>query len=111
MAMDPEREGDENVLVRRKKHIVVSESLSDGDNTRLVEHPDGFYWQTKDGRRENGPFPTWLDAEQDMQLADEQSIEVGETLQEAGAQIGIADWIDPDTGELAEENLARLEDH
>jgi hypothetical protein len=38
----------------------------------------------------------------DMAEADGEAPEPGETLQEAEDEIGIADWIDPDTGDPAE---------
>jgi hypothetical protein len=50
-------------------------------------------------------------AVQDMQRRDESEIEPGESLAEAEAEIGIADWVDPETGEPAEENVPRIEDH
>jgi hypothetical protein len=81
------------------------------DDIRLVERPDGHYWQSLDGRRERGPFASRLDAEQDLELYDEEALEVGESLQEAEAEIGIAEWVDPDTGELAEEEVSRIEEH
>jgi hypothetical protein len=37
--------------------------------------------------------------------------EPSETLAEAEAEIGIADFVDPDTGEPAEESRPRLEQH
>ena len=53
--------------------------------------------------REFGPFDSYDQALADMQADDEESAaEPGETLQEAELEIGIADWIDPDTGEPAE---------
>lgn len=81
------------------------------DDVRVIERPDGCYWQTLDGRRERGPFPTRLDAEQDLEVWDEETLEVGETLEEAEGEIGIASWIDPDTGVPAEEDPARVEEH
>jgi len=87
------------------------ETPSDYDRTRIVERPDGFYWQAKDGGRESGPFVTLLDAVQDMQADEEGTPEPGETLQEAESELGIADYVDPETGELAEEQRPRLEDH
>lgn len=83
----------------------------DDDRARIVERPDGFYWQAKDGGREGGPFETLLEAEQDMQAGGEDAPEPGETLEEAEAEIGIADHVDPETGEPAEEQRPRLEDH
>jgi len=37
--------------------------------------------------------------------------EPGETLQEAEAEIGMSDWIDPETGEPAEEGARHLEEY
>ena len=41
-------------------------------------------------------------AQADRDATDEETPEPGETLQEAEDEIGIADWIDPETGEPAE---------
>lgn len=90
---------------------VIPQTAPDDERTRIVERPDGFYWQAKDGGREAGPFATLLDAVQDMQADDEEATEPGESLQEAESEIGIADYVDPETGELAEEQRTRLEDH
>lgn len=90
---------------------VIPETSSQYDSTRVVERPDGFYWHTRGGAREYGPFQTLAAAVQDMEIIDEETQEPGESLQEAEAEIGIADWIDPETGEPAEENAHHLEDH
>ena len=68
----------------------------------IIERPDGFYWVTADGRREFGPFDTAEEARADRDRGDEESPVPGETLQEAEREIGIADWIDPETGAPAE---------
>ena len=90
---------------------VIPETPPDYDRTRIVERPNGFYWQSKDGGREFGPFASLLEAVQDMEAGGEGASEPGETLAEAEDEIGIADYVDPDTGELAEEQRPRLEDH
>jgi hypothetical protein len=69
---------------------------------QVMSRPDGYHWQTADGKQEFGPFDSMEDAIADMQLAAGESVEPGETLQEAEDEIGIADWIDQDTGEPAE---------
>jgi len=79
--------------------------------TRVIERPDGFYWQSNDGGPDRGPFATLLEAMQDMEIDDEESLEPGETREEAEAEIGIADWVDPETGEPSEEERPRLEEH
>lgn len=81
------------------------------EDVRLIERPDGCYWQSADGERERGPFRTRLQAEEDLQIGDAETLEVGETLQEAEAEIGIAEWLDPETGQPAEEEVARIEEH
>lgn len=90
---------------------VMPETPPEYDSARVIERPDGFYWRTQDGARGYGPFATLMEAVQDMETAGDQTPEPGETLAEAEAEIGIADWIDPDTGEPAEEDAARIEEH
>jgi len=90
---------------------VIPQTPPDFDRGRLIERPDGFYWQSRDGREEVGPFTTLLEAVQDMQTSDDAELEPGESLQEAEDEIGIADWIDPETGEPAEGGVPRIEDH
>jgi hypothetical protein len=89
----------------------IPETPPDYDRTRIIERPDGFYWQSPTDGREAGPFPTLIEAIQDMQYQDESAVEPGETIKEAEAELGVSDWIDPDTGEPAEESVPRLEDH
>ena len=89
---------------------IIPETPPDYDKTRIIERPDGFYWQSKSGGVESGPFPSLIEAIQDMQYRDNSEVEPGETLEEAEADAGIADWIDPETGEPAEESIPRLEE-
>jgi len=93
------------------KKQVIPETPPEYDSTRLIERPNGFYWQSRDGQEEFGPFATLLAAVQDMQAKDGAAIEPGETAREAGDEIGIADWVDPETGEPAEEGVPRIEEH
>jgi hypothetical protein len=82
------------------------------DRTRIVERPDGYYWQSEDRRREYGPFPSLVEALADMQAADDDnSYQPGETLEEAEDELGISRWIDPETGQPAEDSIPRTEDH
>jgi len=69
---------------------------------QIMTHPDGFYWRGADGLQEFGPFASREDALADMLAADDEGPEPGESLQEAESELGISDWIDPDTGEPAE---------
>lgn len=78
----------------------------------LVRHPDGWYWLADSGRQQFGPYDSAEEAAAAMaSVGDEADIEPGETLAEAEQELGLADWLDPDTGELAEGTLTRLEDH
>ena len=90
----------------------VPAGTPEDDRSRIVERPDGFYWHSEDRKRDYGPFPSLLEAVADMQAADDESnYEPGETLEEAEDEIGISGWIDPDTGQPAEESIPRTEDH
>ena len=90
---------------------VIPESPRDYDRTRVIERPDGFYWQARASGEEYGPFATLVEAVDDMLASDEGNYEPGESLTEAESEIGIAEWIDPETGEPAEESVPRIEDH
>ena len=80
----------------------VIEASADPGAGKVVQHPDGFYWVAADGRQQFGPFETAAEARADRDRFDERMPEPGESLEEAESEIGIADWIDPDTGEPAE---------
>jgi len=89
----------------------ISENPPDEERGRVIERPDGFYWQDNSDGKMYGPFPTFLAAMQDMQNEDEEGdFEEGESLEEAEAEIGITGWIDPDTGEPAAETAPRHTD-
>ena len=84
---------------------------------RILERPDGFYWESKETKELRGPFETRAEAEVDMLAggAGEGEFEPTDladgTLQEAESELGISEWIDPDTGGPAEDNVPRIEDH
>ncbi len=85
---------------------------SETGTAQVIERPDGFYWQDKLTGNEYGPFATLLEAEQDMegQGEGESEYEEGESLEDAEEEIGIASWIDPETGEPAEGPTPHLSD-
>jgi hypothetical protein len=76
----------------------------------VIERPDGFYWQAADSGEEYGPFTTLAEAESDMLAGGESSLESTD-LQEAESEIGVSEWIDPETGGPAEDSVPRIEDH
>jgi len=88
----------------------IPQISSDVDSTRIVERPDGFYWQDqKEGDKVFGPFPTLLEAMQDMEYNADSDFEPGESLEQAEEEIGVSGWIDHETGEPGEDSF-RLED-
>lgn len=94
------------------EEVVAGDDLSLPWREQLIDHPDGWYWLAPDGKQQFGPFATAEEALADMNsAADDEVIEPGETLQEAEQELGLADWLDPDTGELAEGTQTRIEDH
>jgi hypothetical protein len=104
-------------MARRKKARVsqrVSRSVSRGELAEepILKRPDGFYWQRSTGEL-RGPFVTRAEAEADRLAGGsaEGDFEAAESLQEAESEIGMAEWIDPDTGVPAEDHVPRLEDH
>jgi len=78
------------------------EAVTEVDMGHIMLRPDGYHWQSPDGTQEFGPFETLEAALADMESASEENSEPGETLQEAEDELGVSDWVDPDTGELAE---------
>jgi hypothetical protein len=90
----------------------IPETPPDYDKRRILERPDGFYWQSRLDDSVYGPFPSLLEAVQDMQVNDDPDAELEEVpLDEAEQELGITDWIDEDTGEPAEEGTPRLKQH
>jgi hypothetical protein len=86
--------------------------IKNGDADAIVRREDGFYWVDAETGAEIGPFETVALALADMYSGsdDESDFVPGETLGEAEAEIGMSDWIDPETGEPAEDGIPRLED-
>lgn len=85
---------------RRRHHKEEQAAPSQGE--RIVEHPDGYYWIAEDGKQEFGPFETYELARANRDAASEEAIAPGEALHEAEREVGIADWIDVETGAPAE---------
>jgi hypothetical protein len=88
----------------------VDEVARDEPKRRVIERPDGFYWQSIGGNEQSGPFTSRAEAEDDL-LSAGVEFDNGETLQEAESEVGISEWIDPDTGGPAEDSVPRIEDH
>ena len=83
--------------------IIDEDRFVRDDLQSIVLRPDGYYWLAPDGNQEFGPFASLELAQADMAAGDDEVHSlVGETLQEAENEIGIAEWIDPETGLPAE---------
>jgi len=95
---------------RKKKLASPKEEALQG---RILARPDGFYWESKETKELRGPFETRAEAEADMLAggAAPEEFKAEDTLQEAESELGISEWIDPDTGGPAEDNVPRIEDH
>lgn len=92
-------------MSRKKLHETAPQEAP----ARIVERADGFY--RVEGGVEEGPYATIQQARDAAALDDESDFEPGETLAEAEEELGIATWVDPDTGLPAEDTPHRLEDH
>lgn len=90
---------------------IIPETPADYDHTRIIELPDGFFWVDQDSGERYGPFVTLLEAVQDMEYRAEGALEPAASLEEVEDELGLTAWVDPDTGELAEDTFTHLEDH
>lgn len=84
----------------------------DDGRSRIVERPDGYYWQSLDGGREHGPFPSLMEAMLDLQAGDEDDAgDEREAVRQVEGVLGVPEWVDPETGQLADDEWTRTEDH
>lgn len=90
---------------------IIPETRSDYEDIIVTERPDGFYWRAKGETREYGPFESYLAAMEDVDARGEDGAEPGASLAQAESELGVADWIDEETGEPGEESAPRLEQH
>lgn len=89
--------------VPRNLAAADDEALDTSDlGDRIFLRPDGYYWLAIDGKQEVGPFDTHAEAMADMDSGEAGGWAPGETLAEAESELGLADWIDADSGGLAE---------
>lgn len=97
------------MTAKTAKFAKSAEPRQEYGQAHIIERPDGFYWQSPETEREYGPFPSFSAAAEDMELADGDG-ESLDTLQEAESEFGIADWLDPETGQPAEDSIPHLDD-
>ncbi len=89
----------------------IPETTPEFDNARIIERPDGFYWQSMETDEESGPFRTLTDAVEDLEYNVDVEFDAPDTLEEAEADLGVEGYIDPETGELEDPSLPRLDEH
>jgi len=90
----------------------IPTTSSEFDHTRVTEPPAGFWWIAEAEGREYGPFASLIDAVDDMHAADDDAPTIEyDALRTAGEALGVPDWIDPDTGELADDERTRTDEH
>jgi len=94
-----------------KRKNRIAEAPPEENRVRFIERPNGVYWQAEAGGPEYGPFATIDAAAANAEGREDTGYEPGESVSEAESEIGIAEWIDPDTGAPAEESVPRIEDH
>lgn len=93
--------------MKRKK--ASSDKAGRDGAERVIERPDGFYTQNAAGE-ERGPFETLAEAEAEL-FSEDSEYASSDTVQEAESEAGISEWIDPETGDPAEDSVPRIEDH
>lgn len=81
------------------------------DRIRFIERPNGVYWRTGSSADEFGPFATLAEATADAEGREDPTFQATDSVAEAEAEVGISEWIDPDTGEPGDESAPRIEDH
>jgi hypothetical protein len=81
------------------------------DRIQFIERPNGVYWRAANGAEEYGPFATLAEATADAEGREDPTFQATDSVAEAEAEVGISEWIDPDTGEPGDGSAPRIEDH
>ena len=80
------------------------------DSARIIERPDGFYWHDEQTGEEVGPYPSLIAAIEGRLGEDDEVADVA-SLMEAESEMGISDWMDPDSGLPLEDGVASHDEH
>ncbi|MBK6982548.1 MAG: hypothetical protein IPH30_14300 [Betaproteobacteria bacterium] len=81
------------------------------EDMRVIERADGFWAQPRQGGPDRGPYASLVEAIDDQRIGDEEDFEPGNALAEVEAELGVCDWIDPETSEPAEDHVPHIEEH
>ncbi len=91
---------------------VAPGTVAELEDVRVVERPDGFWVQPLAGGPEVGPYRTLIEAIEDQREEEEEEVtDAAGELAEVERDIGVSDWIDPDTSAPAEDNVPHIEEH
>lgn len=90
---------------------LVPGTVAELEDVRVVERPDGFWVQPLAGGAEAGPYRTLIEAIEDQRAEEEEVTDEAGELAEVERDIGVSDWIDPDTSAPAEDNVPHIEEH
>jgi hypothetical protein len=81
------------------------------EDVRIIERPDGFWAQPIGGGPESGPYATLIEAIEDQRVSEEEEPQSASALAEVEREIGVSDWIDPETSAPAEDGVPHIEEH
>jgi hypothetical protein len=94
----------------RKGQDVARPGTNTGVTTdRIAARPDGYYWVADDGEQEFGPFATAALALAAANEVIETKVEETQALQDAEAEIGVAERQDRDIVEVDDETPRHAE--
>jgi hypothetical protein len=96
---------------KKNAEAPVEENRIQEDRVQFIERPNGVYWRTASSETEYGPFATLAEATADAEGREDPTFQATDSVAEAEAEVGISEWIDPDTGEPGDESTPRIEDH
>jgi hypothetical protein len=78
---------------------MIPETSPDFDRTRVIERPDGFYWQDKETDQTYGPFASLWDAIEDMNYNADAECYSEDVLEAQDAEPGLMDFGEEGLGE------------
>jgi hypothetical protein len=90
---------------------VVSGIAAELEDVRIIERPDGFWAQSLRGGPEVGPYASLIEAIEDQRETDEEEPQSASALAEVERELGVSDWIDPETSAPAEDSVPHIEEH
>lgn len=85
-----------------KRRRGAEKAVQPRDASPVLERPDGYYWLAPDGQLEVGPFESYELAQAHRDAVGDEALAPGDALQQAEREVGVTDWLDPETGAPAE---------